>query len=353
MLGGFLLSVLKIKLLKSPSTDMEVNNSLAVAQSAAANPDHHPNFIEGNANAITLTDLRNRCIVPTWANNQLTISHPAFIETVLAAAQATFSGNEVNAPEIRVSHPVLGRVPGAIHKKASDLLDSDKTLYYQRICFCIAVSINDIINGNETNVVVGGVRALNNENLSSRPRSEVFKLFAGVSVKVCSNQCIFGADYLDKFEAMSESEIFDGACELFRNFDPVSNKRKLELLGNTTMTTEDFTHVIGRMRLYEALPMAKRNQLGLPAITLGDQALNSATRGFVANKDFGCREDGTITMGRSSICSRKQIRPVISTVSLPVKSMQCNGYRNRYLQRSQWRRHSLSVVYPLNQSEGA
>lgn len=275
---------------------MEVNNSLAATQSAAANPDHHPNFIEGNANAITLTDLRNRCIVPTWANNQLTISHPSFIETVLAAAQATFSGNEVNAPEIRVSHPVLGRVPGAIHKKASDLLDSDKTLYYQRMCFCIAVSINDIINGNETNVVVGGVRALNNENLSSRPRSESFKLFAGISVKVCSNQCVFGTDYIDKFEAMSESEIFDGACELFRNFDPVSNKRKLELLGNTTMTTEDFTHVIGRMRLYEALPMAKRNQLGLPAITLGDQALNSATRGFVANKDFGCREDGTITM---------------------------------------------------------
>lgn len=101
---------------------MEVNNSLAVTQSAAANPDHHPNFIEGNANAITLTDLRNSCIVPTWANNQLTISHPAFIETVLAAAQATFSGNEVNAPEIRVSHPVLGRVPGAIHKKPQNSL---------------------------------------------------------------------------------------------------------------------------------------------------------------------------------------------------------------------------------------
>lgn len=283
MLGGvsLSLSVLNFQQPQNSQTTME---------------DKHPNFIEGNANAITLGDLRNKCIVPTWATNQLTISHPAFIETVLAAAQASFAGHTVNAPEIRVSHPVLGRVPGAIHKKTTELLDSDRTLYFQRMCFCIAVSITDIINGNETNVVVGGVRALNNENLSTRPKSEVFKLFAGVSVKVCSNQCVFGADYIDKFEAMSESEIFDGACELFRNFDPVSNKRKLELLGNTTMTTEDFTHVIVRMRLYEALPMAKRNQLGLPAITLGDQALNSATRGFVANKDFGCREDGTITM---------------------------------------------------------
>lgn len=258
--------------------------------------DKHSNFIEGNTNAITLGDLRSKCIVPTWATNQLTISHPAFIETVLAAAQASFPGQMVNAPEIRVSHPVLGRVPGAIHKKTTELLDSDRTLYFQRICFCIAVSINDIINGNETNVVVGGVRALNNENLSTRPRAEQFKLFAGHSVKVCSNQCIFGADYMDKFEAMSESEIFDGACNLFRNFNPESNKQKLELLGNTYMSTEDFTHIIGRMRLYEALPVAKRNELGLPLITLGDQALNSATRGFVNNKDFRANPDGVLSL---------------------------------------------------------
>lgn len=258
--------------------------------------DKHRNFIEGNANAITLGDLRSKCIVPTWANNQLTISHPSFIETVLAAAQASFPENEVDAPEIRVSHPVLGRVPSAIHKKASDLLDSDKTLYFQRMCFCIAISITDYINGNETSVVVGGVRALNNENLSTRPKAELFKLFAGHSVKVCSNQCIFGTNYIDKFEAMSECEIFDGACNLFRNFDPESNRQKLELLGNTYMSTEDFTHVIGRMRLYEALPVAKRNDLGLPQITLGDQAINSATRGFVSNKDFRANPDGVLSL---------------------------------------------------------
>ncbi len=258
--------------------------------------DKHPNFIEGNANAITLSDLRSKCIVPTWATNQLTISHPTFIETVLAAAKASFTGHTVNAPEIRVSHPVLGRVPGAIHKKTTELLDSDRTLYFQRICFCIAISITDFINGNETNVVVGGVRALNNENLSTRPRAEQFKLFAGHSVKVCSNQCIFGTDYIDKFEAMSEADIFSGACNLFQTFDPVSTKEKLERLGNTYISAENFCQIIGRMRLYEALSTAQRNQLGLPQITLGDQALNSATRGFVNNKDFHANQDGSLSM---------------------------------------------------------
>lgn len=37
--------------------------------------DSHPNFLEGNSQAISFHDLRSKCIVPTWANNQLTISH--------------------------------------------------------------------------------------------------------------------------------------------------------------------------------------------------------------------------------------------------------------------------------------
>lgn len=273
---------------------MEVNDSLVSAPSLER--DLTPNFIEGNTNAITLSDLRSKCIVPAWANAELTIPHTSFIETVHAAAKTVFADQTVSAPEIRVSHAIQGRIASAVNKRACDLLESDKSLYFQRICFCIAVSITDYINGNETSVIVGGVRALNNENLNSRPRPQLVKLFCGRKVKVCSNTCVFGADYIDKFEVMNEGDIFNGACELFRNFNPDSNRRKLELLGNTTMTTEDFTHVIGRMRLYEALPIARRNELGLPTITLGDQALNSATRGFVANKDFGCREDGTITM---------------------------------------------------------
>ena len=40
------------------------------------------NFLEANTNAITLEELTEQCVVPTWANQELTISHQDFINTV-------------------------------------------------------------------------------------------------------------------------------------------------------------------------------------------------------------------------------------------------------------------------------
>lgn len=258
--------------------------------------DSHPNFLEGNSQAISLHDLRSKCIVPTWANNQLTISHQHFIQAVSAAAYTVFGKDVVKAPEIRVSHAVNGRTPNALHKKPSELLDSEKTLYYQRMCFCIAVSIVDTINGNETNIVVGGVRALNNENLSSRQTLSKVKIFCGEQVKVCSNLCVFGTNYIDKLEVSSESEIYSSACSLFSDYNQDASKKQLEILGQTTMTIDDFTHIIGRMRLYEALSAVQRQKLGLPGLILGDQTANSATRNLVTNKNFGIGNGSEISL---------------------------------------------------------
>ena len=37
-------------------------------------PDNHPNFIESNTSAVTFEELTEKCIVPTFADNTLTIS---------------------------------------------------------------------------------------------------------------------------------------------------------------------------------------------------------------------------------------------------------------------------------------
>lgn len=42
----------------------------------------HPNFIESNTSAISLEDLSEKCIIPTFCNNELTISHQNFIYSV-------------------------------------------------------------------------------------------------------------------------------------------------------------------------------------------------------------------------------------------------------------------------------
>ena len=37
------------------------------------------NFLEANTDAITMDELVNKCVVPTWANQELTIAHQDFI----------------------------------------------------------------------------------------------------------------------------------------------------------------------------------------------------------------------------------------------------------------------------------
>lgn len=76
----------------------------------------HPNFIESNTSGITLEELERNCIVPSFGDNQLTISHQKFIHQVEDAAKVYFTGENFGNTEIRVSHKILGRVPGALTK---------------------------------------------------------------------------------------------------------------------------------------------------------------------------------------------------------------------------------------------
>lgn len=71
--------------------------------------------------------------------------------------------------DIRVSHVIKGRIPEAIHKPANQLLESDKTIYYERCAFAIEIpTVYETVNGNKLTLTVGGVRAYNHTNLYSK-----------------------------------------------------------------------------------------------------------------------------------------------------------------------------------------
>ena len=131
----------------------------------------HPNFIESNTSGITLEELESNCIVPSFGDNQLTISHQTFIHRIEEAARSYFTGESFGNTEIRVSHRILGRVPGALTKKKEELKPEDETIYYQRMAFCFHIrSMSRMMNGEEVHLCIGGVRSLNEENLRSEER---------------------------------------------------------------------------------------------------------------------------------------------------------------------------------------
>lgn len=72
----------------------------------------------------------------------------------------------VNAPDIRCSHIVRGRTPQSLGKKASELLECEKTQFYQRLAFAFTIpTIYETINGQKLELCVGGVRNYSDLNL--------------------------------------------------------------------------------------------------------------------------------------------------------------------------------------------
>jgi len=262
------------------------------APEAEAENSEHPNFIESNTEAISIDELISRCIVPTFSDNTLTIAHQNAIAAVYKAAEEVFG--ELTPPECRVSHAINGRVASALHKPAKDLTDDEKTVFYQRIAFIAHVkSLTRIVAGQTVELTIGMCRAYNEDKLYSRPSPEKFRLFVGWKVRVCSNLCLTCSGNSGLVECMTEADIYQKAYQLFSKFDPQKEEtlELLENLNNTRISESQFCYIIGRMRLYQALP--NEVQKTLPVLEIGDQAVNAAVRGFVTNPNFGLKEGET------------------------------------------------------------
>ena len=245
------------------------------------------NFLEANTNAITLEELTEQCVVPTWANQELTISHQDFISTVHDAACNVFAGETINNPEIRVSHIVRGRTANSLHKRTCDLLESEKTQFYQRLAFAFTIpSIHECIDGQRLELCVGGVRNYSDLNLYRTNRGmEKFTVFIGWRVNVCSNQVLTGEGVRLSFEVMSLHDLYKAVLDLFYNFNIEKDIELLQSFTQIRLTETQFAQIIGRMRLYQALPSYLQREI--PKLLITDSQINNVCRDYYNNPNFG------------------------------------------------------------------
>jgi len=257
----------------------------------------HLHFIEANTQEVTINHLMNDCITPVFSkDNELTINHAQFIGTIQDAAHDFFRGETVDDAAIRVSHVVKGRIPEAVHKPANQLLESDKTIYYERAAFSIDVpSIWQDVNGNRLNLSIVGVRAYNLQNLYSKKVPELFKLAIGFKNQVCCNMCIFTDGYREDLRVSSTIELYKAALELFNNFNTAKQLHLMQQLGNTSMTEHQFCQILGKMRLYQCLPTGVQKHL--PRMLLTDTQINSVAKAYINDSNFG-GESGELNMWR-------------------------------------------------------
>lgn len=249
----------------------------------------HPNFIESNTQGISFEELSEKNVIPTFADGTLSLSHGSIIQSTMKAATEIFG--ELEPVEIRVSHRIQGRTPEAMNKPASELEDKDITTFWQRMAFvCRAKNFTRTINGVEVYLCIGGTRSYSEDKLFGRPIPCKMRLFVGWFVRLCSNGCLTTDGSSGSIECLTEADVHAKALELFQCFDP--NKEDaleiLENLGKTTISEKHFCQMVGRLRLYQALPASAQSVL--PKFILGDQAVNKVVQGYINNPNFGLKE---------------------------------------------------------------
>jgi hypothetical protein len=246
-------------------------------------------FVTANTESITYNRVRDKCIIPVFAkDNESTISHAEFIAAIGETASHIFKNEPMLEPAIRVSHPIKGRVPEAMGKPANQLLESEKTLYYERMAFILEIpSIYDEIDGNHLSLTIGGVRAYNLENLNCRKSEERFKVFIGFKNKVCCNLCISTDGFSAEIKARTPYDLMEQAYKLFTEYNAVLALQTMRELSGYALSESMFAQMVGRAKMYNYLPAKLKSEIH--PLQLGDSQVNMVVKDYYQDDSF-CRD---------------------------------------------------------------
>lgn len=237
-------------------------------------------FMGANTIPMELQEIHNNHIIPVFAkDNSPLISQSQIIETTLETI--TDLGYKTSDPQIRVSHPIMGRIPEARFKKAIDLLPHEITLYYERMMFLFKIpDITAKVNGHELALVVGGVKSYHWDNLGrDQKASQHFKFFVGFQVFVCSNLCVSSDGTVLELKANSSNMISARVQEMMKLYSPTNHLSWLQGLNNFALEEAQFAKFIGRCSMQPYNKTA-------PEYSLSTTQINSVVKGYYADPHF-------------------------------------------------------------------
>jgi Domain of unknown function, B. Theta Gene description (DUF3871) len=255
-------------------------------------------FVEANTVGGTLDELNNKHIIPVFVKeNEPAISHGEFIDAAMQAVSRVFAGETILRPNIRLSHPIKGRTPEARNKPASALLESEKTLYYERAAFLIEVpTITSEVEGNRLNLTIGGVKAFNMDSLMTKNSDQHFKVFIGFKNLVCTNLCVHTDGFLSNLKVRSLDQLYNSILSLIGEFNAVQMSKEMQEFQEYALSEKQFAQIIGRARLYRHMP--DTSKLYIPELGLGDAQINTVCRDYYTDRSFACNADGSINLWR-------------------------------------------------------
>ncbi len=256
-------------------------------------------FLEANTVPAKLSEIRDKHIIPVFLkDNEPAISQVDFIETVSEVVRDNFNLPFTPEPRIRVSHPIKGRVYEARHKKASELFDNEKTIYYERMAFMMEIpGFATEVGGNRLELTVGGVKAYNQDNLNTTKGSnEHFKMFIGYKNTVCTNLCISTDGSKLDLTVKSLDELYNSSLELLNGYNENNHLSKMSQLTEMELSEYQFAQILGKSRLYQFLP--KEEKVKIPELLINDTQISRVAEHYYSDKNFSRNGNGSIDLWR-------------------------------------------------------
>lgn len=200
-------------------------------------------FIVANTIKSSLEIIKYKHVIPVFTkDNEPVISHSNFIEITYDAVFKIFDTETILKPSVRLSHEIKGRVPEARQKPANQLLEYEKTIYFERMAFIIEIpSIHAEVGGNTLSLTVGGIKAYNLDNLYNKKGADQhFKVFIGFQNKVCCNLGVWTDGFLSDLKVQSIGQLKACITTLIEKYNAVYHLHFLRKLNDYVLTENQF-----------------------------------------------------------------------------------------------------------------
>ena len=276
--------------------ELQILNNNGVVPVEEIHQANEERFITANTLPLTLQEIKTKHIIPVFTkDNSPLVSQADFITTAKEVVEE-LSGHTTNNLAVRVSHPIKGRIFEARNKKASELLDHEKTIYYERMAFSFDLpDVYDIVNGQHLTLSVVGVKAYNLDKLSGKEGSlQHFKIGIGYKVKVCTNLCLWTDGTSTDLRVRNLQDLTDGIYELVEGSDFVGQIQALKQLGDYELSEMQFANLLGRARMYNHLPKEMKKEI--PPLLISDSQVSTVTRQYYGDDVFKRAGSGTINL---------------------------------------------------------
>lgn len=273
-----------------------INNNMEIIDISHAEVSVPP-FLEANTTEVSLREVKERHVIPVFLkDNEPTISQVEFVEVVAEAARDVFGLDVTPIPWLRVSHPIKGRTYEARHKKAQELHNHEKTIYYERMAFMLKIpGITDEIDGNMLELTVGGVKAYNLDNLNNvKGSAEHFKVFVGFKNFVCTNLCVSTDGAKLDIRAKSLEDLYQQVFLLFQEYDAVKQLSQMNQFTDYFLEEKQFAQIIGRARLYQFLP--RELKVEVPELLINDTQVSRVAECYYSDLNFQRQDNGSIDL---------------------------------------------------------